>query len=96
MRIKKIIFISLFLAPFFPALAQEERDVDSLRHDFGRMSVASARSTSTPYADTLDTENPGVKVVLYSNGTFRYVKDPKALADDKVFTENWDTRSVNP
>ena len=69
MKIQKALLISLLLVPALPALAQEERDADSLRHDFGRMSVLSARSTSTPYADTLDTENNGVKVVLYSNGT---------------------------
>ena len=51
---------------------------------------------STSYADTLDTGNPGVKVVLYSNGTYRYVKDPILVAADSVFTECWDTRSVNP
>ena len=59
------------------------------------MSVSSSRSTATPYADTLDTGNSAVKVVLYNNGTYRYVKDPKAIQDDKVFTEHWDTRSVN-
>ena len=51
---------------------------------------------STSYADTLDTGNPGVKVVLYSNGTYRYVKDPSLVAADSVFTECWDTRAVNP
>ena len=95
MKIKSFLFIFLLLSSA-AATAQENRDADSLRHDFGRLSVASSRSTSTPYADTLDTENPGVKVVLFNNGTYRYIKDPKALADDKVFTEHWDTRSVNP
>ena len=51
---------------------------------------------STSYADTLDTGNPGVKVVLYGNGTYRYVKDPSLVAADSVFTECWDTRAVNP
>ncbi len=96
MNLKTILTTCLILVPVCLAQAQDERQADSLRHDFGRKSVTSARSTSTPYADTLDTENPAVKVVLFNNGTFRYVKDPKAVADSKVFTEHWDTRSVNP
>ena len=50
----------------------------------------------TKYADTLDTGNPAVKVVLYDNGTYRYVKDPSAVADTTLFTEFWDERAVNP
>ena len=93
----KTLLTTLFLLPLSISLqAQDENEADSLRHQFGRMSVVSTLSTATPYADTLDTENPSVKVVLYNNGTFRYVKDPKVLQDDKVFTEHWDTRSVNP
>ena len=97
MKFKTLLTTLLFLSASFISLrAQNDHEADSLRHQFGRMSVNSSRSTSTPYADTLDTGNPAVKVVLYNNGTYRYVKDPKALKDDKVFTEHWDTRSVNP
>ena len=96
MNFKTLLTTCLFLSACFSLRAQDDHEADSLRHQFGRMSVSSARSTATPYADTLDTDNPAVKVVLYNNGTFRYVKDPKALRDDKVFTEHWDTRSVNP
>ena len=96
MNFKTLLTTCLFLSACVSLRAQDDHEADSLRHQFGRMSVSSARSTATPYADTLDTDNPAVKVVLYNNGTFRYVKDPKALRDDKVFTEHWDTRSVNP
>ena len=95
MNLKTLLTASILISSSISLLAQEHT-ADSLRHSFGRKSVASSRSTSTPYADTLDTENPGVKVVLYNNGTFRYIKDRKVVADSKVFTENWDTRSVNP
>ena len=77
--------------------AQETREADSLRHSFGRQQILSqALKKGTPYADTLDTGNPAVKVVLYNNGTYRYVKDPSTVAKDSVFTEFWDTRNVNP
>ncbi len=78
------------------SLAAQDRAADSLRYSYGRQSVSSSRRTGTPYADTLETGNPGVKVVLYNNGTYRFVKDPSVLANDEVFTEYWDTRSVNP
>ena len=96
MNFKTLLTTCLFLSACFSLRAQDDHEADSLRHQFGRMSVSSSRSTATPYADTLDTANPAVKVVLYNNGTYRYVKDPKAIQDDKVFTEHWDTRSVNP
>ena len=96
MNFKTLLTTCLFLSASFALLAQEDHTADSLRHQYGRMSVSSSRSTATPYADTLDTGNSAVKVVLYNNGTYRYVKDPKAIQDDKVFTEHWDTRSVNP
>jgi murein DD-endopeptidase MepM/ murein hydrolase activator NlpD len=96
MKVKTLLTTCLFISLGLSLQAQEQREADSLRHDFGRMAVRSSRSTGTPYADTLETENPAVKVVLFNNGTFRYVKDPKAIADSKTFTENWDTRSVNP
>lgn len=80
-----------------PLLAQEElREADSLRYQYGRQQIPSSNKVGTPYADTLDTGNPAVKVVLYSNGTYRYVKDPSLLADESVFNEYWDTRTVNP
>ena len=96
MKLRTILTTCLILISTLALSAQENREADSLRHDFGRRSVASSRSTSTPYADTLDTGNPTVKVVLYNNGTYRYIKDRKAVTDNKIFTEHWDTRSVNP
>ena len=78
--------------------AQESsREADSLRYSYGRQKVSNmVRKAGTPYADTLDTGNPGVKVVLYNNGTYRFVKYPSVVVRDSVFTEYWDTRAVNP
>ena len=89
--------IGLALAASLSLRAQEaETAADSLRHAFGRESVPTGARRGTPYADTLDTGNPAVKVVLYNNGTYRYVKDPALVAADSVFTECWDARAVNP
>ncbi len=89
--------IGLALVASLSLRAQEaETAADSLRHAFGRESVPTGTRRGTPYADTLDTGNPAVKVVLYNNGTYRYVKDPALVAADSVFTECWDARAVNP
>ena len=94
---KRTILILLSVCAGLSLQAQEAgREADSLRHVFGRQQVMHSVRQSTSYADTLDTGNPGVKVVLYSNGTYRYVKDPSLVAADSVFTECWDTRAVNP
>ena len=90
-----IVLFALLLGIRLPA-QEESREADSLRHAFGRQSMQSATRLSTPYADTLDTGNPAVKVVLYNNGTYRYVKDLSLVAADSTFTEFWDTRAVNP
>ena len=80
-----------------PVFGQEQdHTADSLRHIFGRQEVKPNTRMGTNYADTLDTGNPAVKVVLYDNGTYRYVKDPSAVADTTLFTEFWDERAVNP
>ncbi len=98
----KKLFLAALLLPSFLSLSAQEADsvasrqADSLRHAFGREHVAPTTAISTPYADTLETGNPGVKVVLYSNGTYRYVRDLSRMAADSVFTEYWDTRNVNP
>ena len=81
-----------------PLTAQEtDRQAESLRHVYGRQQVRNGeRQSGTAYADTLDTGSPGVKVVLYNTGTYRFVKDPARMAQEKVFTECWDTYNVDP
>ena len=94
---KRILLILLAACAGLSLQAQDPgREADSLRYVYGRQQVQNLARRSTPYADTLDTGNPGVKVVLYNNGTYRYVKDPALVAADSVFTECWDTRTVNP
>lgn len=95
---KRSLLISLSLCLCLPLAAQETEDntADSLRHVFGRQQVNPTTLRSSDYADTLDTGNPSVKVVLYDNGTYRFVKDPSAVPDTTVFTEYWDTNTVNP
>ena len=95
---KKFLLAALALFTGASLMAQEDQDhnSDSLRHVYGRSGVPSARTLGTPFADTLDTGSPAVKVVLYSNGTYRYIKDPAMMESESVFSECWDTHAVNP
>lgn len=93
---KTLLFLLSVCAGVSLQAQDESREADSLRYVFGRQKVENMAQRTTPYADTLDTGNPGVKVVLYNNGTYRYVKDPSLVAVDSVFTQCWDTRAVNP
>ena len=94
---KKVFLFLTALCAAFPLFAQEsDREADSLRHAFGRQQVPPATRRASQNADTLDTGNPAVKVVLYDNGTYRFVKDAALVAADSVFTQFWDTHTVNP
>ena len=94
---KRIALCLAAVCACLPVFGQEQdHTADSLRHVFGRQEVKPNTRMGTKYADTLDTGNPAVKVVLYDNGTYRYVKDPSAVADTTLFTEFWDERAVNP
>ena len=66
------------------------------RKAYGKESVPSGKSTSTPFADTLDTGNPEVKILLYQNHTWRYIKNPDIVTRKKVFTEHWTQNVTNP
>lgn len=46
--------------------------------------------------DTLDTDLSYVKVVLFSDNTWRYEKDPSYVMSSDVFSENWETASIDP
>lgn len=92
-RFKTILAASVVLLLWGTAYAQ----VDSTgRKEFGKESVASSRGTSTPEADTLDTGNPEVKIILFQNHTWRYIKNPDIVTRKKVFTEHWTTNVTNP
>ena len=94
MILKKVTALVLLLCGV--TLVAQNREADSLRHAYGRQSIANTRIVGTPYADTLDTGNPAVKVILFTDGTYRYMKDPAASANDEIFSKYWNTWSCNP
>ena len=53
------------------------------------------KSASDPI-DTLSTANEYIKVVLFADNTWQYVKLPGYQAEKDVFEKNWDTTVSNP
>lgn len=41
--------------------------------------------------DTIETNSPGVKLVLFEDFTWKYYKDPEVVMSQSIFTENWST-----
>ncbi len=46
--------------------------------------------------DTIDTSNPRIKLVLYDDNTWKYVKDGDLVKNDSTFTTSWDSGRANP
>lgn len=61
-----------------------------------RQAVKPLVVTESDPVDTLDTMSEFVKVVLYGNGTWKYIKTEDFAWENGIFTANWDNRSVDP
>lgn len=46
--------------------------------------------------DTIDTSNPSVKIVLFSDNTWKLAKDGDEMMKDPVFINNWNDYSIDP
>lgn len=46
--------------------------------------------------DTLETSNPVLKVVLHSDGTWEYAKDPVVASENPVFHSYWNNETIIP
>ena len=46
--------------------------------------------------DTLDTADPRIKVLLLSDYTWKFIKDPTYARDEGIFTEDWNTELAVP
>jgi len=64
-------------------------------HKSAIQSVRSGQTPTTNVIDTLPTSVPGVNVLLYNDNTWRYAKSDKFIAENDVFTKNWDEKAIN-
>lgn len=46
--------------------------------------------------DTIETQSPGVKIILYADNTWKYYRNPDDIMRKAVFTENWLNDFPNP
>ena len=58
--------------------------------------VQSMDGSKADAMDTLDTADPGVKILLFSDYTWKYYKDPSYALDSKVFSDNWEHECPDP
>lgn len=46
--------------------------------------------------DTISTQSPGVKIILYADNTWKYYRDPAEAVKSEVFNRDWSTTSLVP
>lgn len=49
-----------------------------------------------PAMDTIDTVDPAVKILLYSDNTWKYRRDPSFGRDESIFMDNWSSEYPDP
>lgn len=62
----------------------------------GMLSTQSLIPNESDPIDTLDTELDYVKIILYADNTWKYVKDSAFRETEDVFTRYWDNIKTNP
>lgn len=46
--------------------------------------------------DTITTQSPGVKIVLFADNTWKYYRDPAEALKSEVFNRDWDEKAIVP
>ena len=54
------------------------------------------RLESTLTIDTLATDNDAVKIVLYNDNTWRYIRSRDIPQDSTIYSRYWDTENISP
>ena len=64
--------------------------------DYANQPVLSINKSDVSAVDTLDTADEFVKILLYGDRTWRYIKVGGDKQKPEVFDTHWETTSVNP
>ena len=64
--------------------------------DYANQPVASINKSDVSAVDTLDTADEFVKILLYGDRTWRYIKVGGDKQKPEVYNTHWETTSVNP
>lgn len=58
--------------------------------------VKSMDPTVAESIDTIDTQSPGVKIILMDDYSWKYWRDPNDIMAEQIFTENWSNDYPDP
>lgn len=96
------LFMSLLCTPLFAQEVPEQEEPMTLKRAellIPRPQLKPIRSIepgNSSALDTLDTGNPLIKLVLYADNTWKYIKDGDILKQNEFFTTNWDNKNMDP
>lgn len=79
----------------FPDEATDPEAIERMRSEEPQR-VASSEAITTEPIDTLASAHDAVKIVLYNDNTWRYVRDRAVVRDSEIYTRYWDTINVLP
>uniref|UniRef100_UPI0040579507 peptidoglycan DD-metalloendopeptidase family protein n=1 Tax=Alistipes sp. TaxID=1872444 RepID=UPI0040579507 len=79
----------------FPEAATDPEAIERMRQEEPRR-IASSEAITTEPIDTLNSAHEAVKIILYNDNTWRYVRDRAAVRDSEIYTRYWDTLNVLP
>ena len=75
---------------------KSQGDTDIMLPHLAKESVRSLHGVPGNVLDTIDTQTPGVQIILYENKTWKYYRDPSVAQKADVFKEHWDTDAIDP
>ncbi len=79
----------------FPEAATDPEAIERMRQEEPRR-IASSEAITTEPIDTLNSAHEAVKIILYNDNTWRYVRDRAVERDSEIYTRYWDTLNVLP
>ncbi len=79
----------------FPEDATDPEAIERMRNQ-ELVEVASTELVSIDGIDTLDSAHDEVKIVLFNDNTWRYIRNKEAIKDSEIYTRYWDTVAVLP
>ena len=95
--------LALLSGALFPSWGQQKdsmikstKDAEILIPRPFRQPVQSLINDGTVVLDSIETQTPGVKILLMANNTWKYYKDPSVILRNPIFTENWNEDYPDP
>lgn len=101
MKFKYLLFflVAVTAAPWANAQSKvklKDKTPDVMIPHLTRESVRSLRGVPGNVLDTIDTQTPGVQIILYENNTWKYYRDPSAAIKTDAIKECWDEDAIDP